>query len=122
MVKLILISLATFALIFGLANAAFANTPGQHSVALSWTETDGTVVSYNIYRGTAAGVCSGNPKPLASSATKTFTDTTVVAGGTYVYAVSAVNGQGGESSCSTELQIAVPTSPASPSALQGVAN
>lgn len=102
---------------------AFANTPGQHSVVLTWIDADTTVVSYNVYRGLAAGVCSGTPTPYATGVTaKTYTDTAVTAGTTYVYAVSAVNGAGAESACSTEAQAAVPQTPATPNGLTAVAH
>lgn len=95
---------------------SFANTPGKHSIVLTWTETT-TGVTFNVYRGTATGVCNGTPTPYATGVTAlTFTDTAVVEGTTYVYAVSAV--KGGESACSNEAQATVPTSPAPPTNLQ----
>lgn len=99
---------------------AYANTPGSHSVSLTWVDADTSVVSYNIYKGTATGVCSGTPTPYATGVTaKSYTDASVVAGTTYFYAVSALNGQGGESACSAEAQAAVPNSPTTPTGLQG---
>lgn len=95
---------------------------GQHYVVLTWTETDTTAISYNIYRGTATGVCSGFPTPYASTTAKTYNDTAVTAGTTYFYAVSAVNSAGAESACSAEAQATVPVSPASPSGLQVTAH
>lgn len=100
---------------------AHANTPGQHSVSLSWQDSDQTVVSYNIYRGNAPGVCSGTPTPFASSTSKAFVDSSVTAGTEYVYAVSAVNSTGGESACSIEAQVTVPSAPQTPTNLQGTA-
>jgi hypothetical protein len=98
----------------------FANTPGQHSVTLTWTETGCPTCTFNLYRGSATGVCSGTPTPYVKGiTTTTYTDTAVTAATTYFYAVSAVNG--GESACSSEAQVSVPTSPASPSSLQGIA-
>lgn len=97
--------------------------PGSHSVALTWADGDGTVVSYNVYRGTATGVCSGSPTPFAKGIVlKSYTDSSVTAGTTYFYAVSALNSAGGESACSAEAQATVPSSPAPPTNLQGTAN
>lgn len=100
-----------------LTSAAFANTPGKNSVVLTWSETTAGV-TFNVYRGTATGVCSGTPTPYATGVTlTTFTDFAVTAGQLYVYAVSAV--KGGESACSNEAQITVPTAPNPPTNLQG---
>jgi cellulose 1,4-beta-cellobiosidase len=105
---LILVLLSAFAL---------ANTPGKHSVDLTWSESDTTVVAYNVYRGTATGVCSGLSVPYALGVlTKAYTDTVVTAGTTYFYAVSALNSAGVESACSAEAQAVIPstTFPAAP--------
>lgn len=104
-----------------LSTLALANTPGQHSVSLTWSETDTTVVSYNVYRGTATGVCSGTPTPYTSSTVKSYTDTAVTQGTTYVYAVSALNSAGVESACSPEASATIPQGPTPPSGLAAVA-
>lgn len=108
-------------LLCGMSTNASANTPGQHSVSLNWQDSDGTIVSYNVYRGTAPGVCSGTPTPYATSASKSYVDSSVTAGTQYTYAVSGVNAAGGESACSAEAQVAVPSSPQTPTGLQGQA-
>lgn len=91
--------------------AAEANTPGKHSVKLTWTDGICSVAgtcSTNVYRGTAANVCAGNPTPLATG----------IIGGTYIdlnpptgavfYNVSNVDpGKGGESTCNGEVQVTV---------------
>jgi fibronectin type 3 domain-containing protein len=106
-----------------LAMTVQANTPGQSSVALTWTDTDPSAVSFNVYRGLATGVCSGTPTPIVSGvATKAYTDASVTAGNTYFYAVSAVNSAGKESACSAEAQATVPSAPQPPSSLQGTAH
>lgn len=105
-----------------MTSTAHANTPGQHNVSLSWQDSDGTIVSYNVYRGTAPGVCSGTPTPYATSASKSYVDSSVTAGTQYTYAVSGVNAAGGESACSAEAQITVPSSPQTPTGLQGKSN
>jgi fibronectin type 3 domain-containing protein len=92
--------------------------PGQRSVTLAWTEANCPTCTFNVYRGSVTGVCSGTPTPYAKGITTTgFTDTAVTAGQTYFYAVSAVLGV--ESACSSEAQVAVPSSPAIPSGLSG---
>lgn len=106
------------AIIALLSSLAFANTPGQHSVSLTWSEANCPTCTFNVYRGTVANVCTGTPTPYASGvATTAYTDLAVTAGQQYFYAVSAVNG--GESACSSEAQVTVPNSPATPTNLQG---
>lgn len=75
---------------------ALANTPGKHSVTLTWTASTTAGVTYNLYRGSAAGVCSGNPTPYASGLTTTqFVDTANLTDGeTIYYNVSAVKVSG----------------------------
>jgi cellulose 1,4-beta-cellobiosidase len=91
-----------------LSTLAFANTPGQSSVSLTWTDPDPAAATYNLYRGTVTGVCSGTPTPFAKSiASKSFVDSSVTAGTTYFYAVSAVSSAGKESACSTEVRCPV---------------
>jgi cellulose 1,4-beta-cellobiosidase len=103
--------------------AAHANTPGRHSVALSWAASTSTGVTYNLYRGLIAGVCSGTPTPYATGiSTTSFVDTNVTLGTTYFYNASAV-GTGGESACDGEVTVQVPditTNP--PSNLQKTVN
>lgn len=99
---------------------AFAATPGQHSVTLTWSEASCPSCTFNVYRATVANVCAAAPAPYASGVlTTSYSDLAVTAGQQYFYAVSAVNG--GESACSSEVQVTVPTSPASPTNLQGTA-
>ena len=102
--------------------SAMANTPGKHTVSLSWTASTTSGVTYNIYRGTAAGVCNGTPTPYTTGiATTSFVDQNVPAG-TYFYNVSAV-GPSGESSCDGEVSVTVPNvNTGSPSGLSGSVN
>jgi hypothetical protein len=104
---------------------ANANTPGVVYVSLNWTMSScSPACTYNMYRSTGTGTnpCAGTPTPLASSISATaYSDTTVAAGTTYVYAVTAVSG-GAESACSSSVQIAVPSLPPAPVGLQGVAS
>ncbi len=80
----------------------------SHSVTLSWTASTSTVVGYNIYRSTVPG----GPYTLVTSSpvsTTTYTDTTVQAGVTYYYVVTAVDASGNESVYSNEASASVPT-------------
>jgi fibronectin type 3 domain-containing protein len=114
-----------FVMIVGiaLAPAASANTPGKHSVSLAWSASPTAGVTYNIYRGTAANVCSGTPTPLATGISgTTFTDSTAALNTTYFYNVSAV-GTGGESACDGEVTVQVPDiTTAPPSGLSKTVN
>lgn len=117
--KRISIALA-FAVI--LLSPVWANTPGQHHVTLSWTASTTSGVTYNLYRGSSAGVCSGTPTPYVTGITgTTYTDSTGLSDGqTLYYNVSAVKG-GGESACDGEIQVQIPVLPTSPSGLSGTA-
>ncbi|MEA3200284.1 MAG: hypothetical protein QOE90_1712 [Thermoplasmata archaeon] len=102
-------------------------TGGTGQVALSWTDgsNGGCAISaHKVYRGTASG---GETLLTTSGAGTTYTDTSVTAGTTYFYKVTAVNSIG-ESAQSNEAS-ATPTAPtcpgpanncfASPTALSG---
>ena len=83
-------------------------TPPQHSVSLTWTDTNSGVSGYNVYRGSS----SGGPYAQINSgldATTSYNDTSVVAGQTYYYVATAVDGSGAESGYSNEAQGAIPT-------------
>jgi hypothetical protein len=83
-------------------------TAPQHSVALTWVASTSTVSGYNIYRGTQ----NGGPYTLINSglvSLLTYTDSTVQAGTTYFYVVTAVDGSGNESSFSNQVQAVIPT-------------
>ena len=80
----------------------------QHTVSLSWAASTSTVVGYNVYRGTQ----SGGPYAVLNStadASTTYTDSTVQAGQTYYYVVTAVDSSGNESVNSNQAQAVVPT-------------
>jgi hypothetical protein len=61
----------------------------QHTVALSWTTSTTSGVTYNVYRQQA---CSGNFTQINSIAvtSTTYTDSAVAPGETYCYQVTAV--------------------------------
>lgn len=66
-------------------------TPGEGSIALSWspsTKAGGSVASYNVRRG---GVLRGTPSVT------TFTDSGLISGTSYSYTVSAVDNHANES-------------------------
>jgi hypothetical protein len=80
----------------------------QHSVSLSWTDSGSGLVGYNVYRGSV----SGGPYTKINSAldsTTTYTDTSVLAGRTYYYVTTSVNGSGMQSGYSNQAQAVVPS-------------
>ena len=78
----------------------------QHSVDLSWNASQSSgVVGYNVYRATDGSYSRIN---TALEATTSYTDVTVAAGTTYSYVVTAVDGQGVESSYSAAVEAVVP--------------
>jgi len=87
------------------------NTPGQKTAHITWTNncSPSGSCTFNLYKGAATGVCSGNPTPFKAGLTATsFDDINVTQGSTVFYAVSAVNTTG-ESACSAEGSANVPT-------------
>jgi fibronectin type 3 domain-containing protein len=82
--------------------------PPQHSVSLSWTDSGSGIVGYNVYRGSV----SGGPYTKITSAldsTAAYSDTSVLAGQTYYYVATAVDGSGMESAYSNEAQAVIPS-------------
>lgn len=81
----------------------------SHYVSLNWTASvSSNVVGYKVYRATSP---TGSYTLLTSSpvATTSYTDSTVQAGQTYYYAATAVDGSGSESTYSSQVSAAVPT-------------
>ena len=96
------------------SNTATQNLSGvgvaatQHSVSLSWTDTNSGIAGYNVYRGNA----SGGPFTEINSGldtTTAYSDTSVAAGQTYYYVTTAVNASGAESAYSNEVEAVVPS-------------
>jgi fibronectin type 3 domain-containing protein len=91
------------------ASITLSGTGAQpnHLVTLAWTESS-TVIGYNVYRGPVSG---GPYTKINSSldASTTFTDTTVQAGQTYYWVVTAVNSSNVESTYSNEAAATIPT-------------
>lgn len=96
---------------------------GQHSVALSWTWTQGTgdpATSFIVQRSTVSGgpyttICGATGQPVCPVVTlpMTFLDSTVVGGSTVFYVVKA-SGPGGVSLPSNELKAVIPFLPPAP--------
>lgn len=80
----------------------------SHSVSVTWTPSTSTVAGYNVYRSEISG---GPYTKLDSSvlAADAFTDTSVNAGQTYYYVVTAATSAGVESVDSTQVAVTVPT-------------
>lgn len=79
-----------------------------HSVDLTWKASTSVVAGYRVYRG----LVSGGPYSLISSSlvlTTSFVDSTVVAGSSYFYVVTAVDLTNLESGYSNEVSAIVPT-------------
>ena len=81
----------------------------QHSVSLNWNQSSSAnVVGYNIYR---SGLSSGPYTKINSAldVTTSGTDSTVQAGQTYYYVVTAVDSSSGESGYSSPVGVVVPS-------------
>jgi hypothetical protein len=78
-----------------------------HSVTLTWNASTSSVTGYRAYRATSAGgpYTSLNPAPNPQLR---WTDSTVQPGVTYYYVVTAVAGNGTESTYSAQASAAVP--------------
>ena len=82
--------------------------PPTHNVDLSWTQSTSSVVGYNIYRGSKSGGPYNKINSVLDAGTS-FTDSSVLAGTTYFYVTTAVDGNGMESGFSNQAQAVVPT-------------
>jgi hypothetical protein len=82
--------------------------PPSHSAYLTWQETDPKVVGYNVYRSKIHG---GPYQQIntALEASTNYTDYTVVAGTTYYYVTTAVDGTGHQSAYSNETKAVIPS-------------
>jgi hypothetical protein len=80
---------------------------GDHLATLSWNASPSGVAGYFVYRSTNGGPYT---KLTPTEDTNlTYTDSSVVAGQTYSYAVTAVNSENVESSYSNEVTATIPT-------------
>ena len=90
------------------ASVTLVVSPGvPHSVSLTWSDTDSSIVGYNVYRSNQSG--NGYTKLNSSMMIPTsYTDSTVQSGSTYYYVVTAVTSSGAESGFSTVAQAVIP--------------
>ena len=82
--------------------------PQPHSASLSWLDGGSGITGYNVYRGSV----SGGPYSKINSAldpSPAYTDNSVLAGQTYYYVTTAVDGSGVESAHSNEAQASIPS-------------
>jgi hypothetical protein len=85
---------------------------GQHNVALSWTEsTSSGVTGYDVYRSTNGSSYSeiGSVASTPGTVTYGYTDTTVSAGGTYDYEVTAASSSGQSAPVSLPGPVTIPS-------------
>ena len=82
--------------------------PSQHSATLSWQSGASQVTGYYVYRSTTSGggYSRLNTLPVTSSS---YADSSVQAGQTYYYVVTAVDTTGSESPFSNQVTAVVPT-------------
>jgi hypothetical protein len=87
---------------------SFTISGTAYSVLLNWTASPSAgVTGYNVYRSMASG--SGYAKITSSPiGGMTYTDTTVVDGQAYYYAVTSVDATGDESAYSENVQMNIP--------------
>jgi hypothetical protein len=78
-----------------------------HTVDLSWAES-GTVVGYNVYRGTVSGGPYAKINLGGLIAATLYTDSTVANATTYYYVTTAVDNTGAESVYSNQATAQVP--------------
>lgn len=84
----------------------------QHSVTLAWNASTSTnVVGYNMYRSAVAGGPYQQIN-IGPNASLTYVDSTVAAGATLYYVVTAVDSAGAESINSNEAKAVIPAPPA----------
>jgi hypothetical protein len=79
----------------------------KHSASLNWTASTSAVIGYNTYSSTV----SGGPYTkltAAPDAATSYTDSTVQAGLTYYYVVTAVNSSNEESVYSAQVSATIP--------------
>lgn len=82
---------------------------GTHDVMLSWSGSPGAA-GYDVYRGSSSGAESSTPLNSEPIAGTSYTDTSVQAGRTYCYKVTAVAANGStQSESSSEVSATVPS-------------
>ena len=82
---------------------------GTHDVILTWTASSTSgVVGYNVYRGTTSGGEGSIPLNSTPINGESYVDTSVTAGATYYYYITAVGSDGVQSAPSGEVEATVP--------------
>lgn len=82
---------------------------GTHDVILSWSDSS-AVAGYDVYRGSSSGGESSSPLNTEPIAGTSYTDTSVQAGRTYYYKITAVAANGStQSGSSSEVSATVPS-------------
>jgi fibronectin type 3 domain-containing protein len=76
-------------------------------VDLTWNASTSSATGYNIYRGGSSGGPYSQINSTLDSAAS-YIDNTVVAGNTYFYVTTAVDGNGVESVNSNQVQAVIP--------------
>ena len=103
-----LLTLGLASLLLAGCGKYFKADPKPHSVTISWTPSTSPVVGYSIYRAASPGGPYMKLNSAPVSATQ-YTDTTVEAGHTYAYHVTAVGAKGVESLPSQDTSATVPS-------------
>jgi hypothetical protein len=80
-----------------------------HSATLSWAASSSPSVTYNVYRGSTSGGPYATKVNSAPIIGLSYVDTTVLAGQTYYYVATAVDGNGNESAYSNQAPATIPS-------------
>jgi hypothetical protein len=80
-----------------------------HSVVLNWNASISVVVGYNVYRNSASSGPTWTKLNSSPLTTTSYTDWDVLAGGSYLYAVTSVNPANVESVSSEAQRALIPT-------------
>jgi hypothetical protein len=91
----------------GCGGGGNAISPTQPRVTLNWTASTSVVAGYNVYRGSQSGGPYAQINGAPEAATN-YVDSSVQAGQTYYYVVTAVNTSGEESASSNQVVAVVP--------------
>jgi Cep192 domain 4 len=91
-----------------LSGTGQSTTTTQHSVTLSWNSSTSPVSGYFVYRGSVSG---GPYTQISSSLVPSlgYTDSSVTAGSTYYFVVTAVDSSGVQSVYSNQVSATIPT-------------
>jgi trimeric autotransporter adhesin len=93
----------------GILDTASLSGTGTHDVILTWKASPGAA-GYDIYRGSSSGGESSTALNSSPVTSPTYTDTSVQAGQTYYYKITAVGPNGSpQSGKSSEVSATVPS-------------